>query len=141
MVGYRLMGGDVLVRARAKAPLYPVYPARLWIGRSILVGRKIPAAPRSLSRSRAALLCGTAAVASLIGATGHTFAQGVTTQFTVGGQVTAQHTFTLADLQALSPVVTENVSFLAGANTTNATFTGVSMFNLLNNVVGIRTTP
>ena len=36
-------------------------------------------------------------------------------------------------------MITENVSFLSGASSTTTTFTGVSLFNLLNNVVGLRT--
>jgi hypothetical protein len=92
-------------------------------------------------RSRAVLLSGTTALASLISMADQALAQGVTTQFAVGGQVTTPQTFNLSSLQALTPVITENVSFLAGSSTTNTTFTGVSMFNLLNNVVGLRLTP
>ena len=67
-------------------------------------------------------------------------AQGVTSSFLVGGNVTAPRTFTLPDLQSL-PAITENVSFLAGNSTTNTTFTGTGLFSLLNNTVGIKTNP
>src|SRR5262249_3884307 len=133
-----LTGSSVVVRACTGELSYPIRDSR---ARGEVTSLRDPIAVRVLSCTRAALLCGTASAACLIGSAHSTLAQGVTTQFTVGGQVTAPRTFKLSDLQALTPVVTENVSFLAGTSTTNATFTGVSMFNLLNNVVGIRIAP
>ena len=67
-------------------------------------------------------------------------ADGPTTQFTVGGQVTAPRTFTREDLQAL-PSQTQTDSFLSGNSSTTATFTGVPLWYLLNNVVGLRLDP
>src|SRR5262245_41307679 len=98
-----------------------------------------PRSRKSLSSSRAMLLSGTAALAVLVASAEPGLSQ-TTTSFTVGGQVNTPSTFTLSDLQAL-PATTENVTFLAGSSTTTTTFTGVSMYYLLNNVVGIRTTP
>ncbi|MBV9826075.1 MAG: autotransporter domain-containing protein [Alphaproteobacteria bacterium] len=65
------------------------------------------------------------------------WAQGVTSSFTVGGNVTTPQTFKLPQLQAL-PSLAENVSFIAGTSTTNTTFTGPTLYSLLNNTVGIK---
>src|SRR5215471_2624775 len=89
---------------------------------------------------RAPLLSGTAAVALLLGCPNAAFADGPTTSFTVTGNVLAPQTFNLVRLQAL-PAVTENVSFLAGNSTTSSAFTGVPLFSLLNDTVGIKTDP
>ncbi|WP_375456810.1 autotransporter domain-containing protein [uncultured Methylobacterium sp.] len=67
-------------------------------------------------------------------------ADGPTTQFTVGGQVTAARTFQLSDLQAL-PAQTQTVSFLNGNSSTTTTFTGPTLWSLLNDTVGLRLDP
>src|SRR5215467_13567577 len=72
-----------------------------------------------LGNGRAVLLSGTAALASLISFGSPAYSQGVSTEFTVGGQVTAPRTFTLPDLQAL-PATTLNVTFLAGSSPVTA---------------------
>jgi hypothetical protein len=87
-------------------------------------------------RSSRDVLSGTAIVASLVGGA-QASAQGVTAQFSVGGQVNTPRTFNLSDLQALTPIVTENANFLAGSSTTSATFMGIP-FILINNVVGLK---
>ncbi|HEX3863348.1 MAG TPA: autotransporter domain-containing protein [Stellaceae bacterium] len=89
---------------------------------------------------RAALLSSVAGPVLLLGFSGVAAAQGVTTSFSVGGNVVAPQSFNLGKLQAL-PSTTENVSFLAGSSTTKTTFTGTSLFNLLNTTVGIKVNP
>src|SRR5215475_11118702 len=90
-----------------------------------------------LGSGRAALLSGTAALVSLISFGSPAYSQGVSTEFTVGGQVIAPRTFTLPDLQAL-PATTLNVTFLAGSSSVTTTFTGPQMWTLLNSTVGLR---
>jgi hypothetical protein len=58
-------------------------------------------------------------------------------QFTVFGDVTSPRTFTYADLSGL-PSVTQSVTYQAGGSTVNTTFTGVNLWSLLNDVVGLK---
>ncbi len=64
---------------------------------------------------------------------------GTTTQFALSGQVKTPGIYTLSSLQAL-PATTETVTYLAGGNPVTATFTGVSVWTLLN-AAGIVTNP
>jgi len=57
-------------------------------------------------------------------------------QFTVFGDVGGPQTFTYATLSAL-PSVTQTVTFQAGASTVTTTYTGVNLWTLLNDVVGL----
>ncbi|WP_449409286.1 autotransporter domain-containing protein [Methylobacterium komagatae] len=102
------------------------------------IARAVRSSPRA-GPFRLALLSGSALALSSAGPTiGR--AQVVTTQFTVGGQVSAPRTFTLADLQTL-PAQTQTDTFLSGTSSTTATFTGPTLFSLLNTVVGVRLDP
>ena len=94
--------------------------------------------PRSAGGKCRLLACGSAGFAALVGSYDVAAAQGVTSSFTVNGNVAKPQTFNLSALQAL-PSTTENVSFLTGTTPTNLTFTGVPLFTLLNNTVGIKT--
>lgn len=85
------------------------------------------------------LVSGTA-LGLLLGVEGPSMADGPTTQFTVGGQVTASQTFRLQDLEAL-PAQTQTVSFLSGNSSTTTTFTGPTLWSLLNTTVGLRLDP
>jgi DMSO/TMAO reductase YedYZ molybdopterin-dependent catalytic subunit len=60
-----------------------------------------------------------------------------TTEFTVTGDVTAPATYTLSDLQALPPA-TETVTFQTMSGPQTATFTGPTLWTLLN-TVGLQT--
>jgi hypothetical protein len=60
-------------------------------------------------------------------------------QFTVFGDVASPRTFTYASLSAL-PSVTMPVTFQAGSTTVSTTYTGVNLWDLLNDV-GIVTNP
>jgi DMSO/TMAO reductase YedYZ molybdopterin-dependent catalytic subunit len=55
---------------------------------------------------------------------------GTTTQFSLSGRVRNPAVYTLSSLEAL-PATTENVTYLAGGTPVHATFTGVSLWNLL----------
>src|SRR5580704_631640 len=83
-----------------------------------------------------ALTGGAAGLIALFGLNDSAAAQAVTSSVTVTGNVLNPQTFNLQALQAL-PASTENVSFLSGTTPTNTTFTGVPLFTLLNNTVGI----
>jgi autotransporter-associated beta strand protein len=83
------------------------------------------------------LVGGAAGVGALLGASDIAAAQ-VTTSLTVNGWVTSQQTFNLSGLMAL-PQTTENVTFLSGTTPTNSTFTGPTLWYLLNNAVGLKT--
>ena len=63
----------------------------------------------------------------------------VTTQFTVTGDVTAPATYNFSSLSALPPT-TETVTYLAGGTPVTTTFTGPTMWSLLN-TVGLITPP
>jgi DMSO/TMAO reductase YedYZ molybdopterin-dependent catalytic subunit len=63
----------------------------------------------------------------------------VTTQFTVTGDVTAPATYNFSRLSALPPT-TENVTYQSGGTTVNTSFTGPTLWSLLN-TVGLVTPP
>jgi len=63
----------------------------------------------------------------------------VTTQFTVTGDVTAPATYNFSSLSALPPT-TENVTYQSGGTTVNTSFTGPTLWSLLN-TVGLVTPP
>ena len=56
---------------------------------------------------------------------------GVSDQLTVSGQVADPQTFTAITLAALGPPTTETATFLAGAGSVTDTYTGVSLWTLL----------
>jgi hypothetical protein len=62
---------------------------------------------------------------------------GPTTQFTVTGDVVAPATYALSDLQALPPT-TESVTFQTMSGPQTGTFTGPTLWTLLN-TVGLQT--
>ena len=64
----------------------------------------------------------------------------VTSQLVIGGQVTSPRTFRFGDLQAL-PSQTQSVFFLSGSGSTTATFTGPTLWSVLNTTVGLRVDP
>jgi hypothetical protein len=59
-------------------------------------------------------------------------AGGPSTQFTVSGAVNASRTFALSDLQSFA-AVTQTVTYQTGTSSVTDTFTGVSLWDLLNN--------
>ena len=63
----------------------------------------------------------------------------VTTQFTVTGDVTAPATYNFSSLSAL-PSTTENVTYQSGGTTVNTSFTGPTLWSLMN-AVGLVTPP
>src|SRR5271155_5606228 len=63
----------------------------------------------------------------------------VTTQFTVTGDVTAPATCNFSSLSAL-PATTETVTYLSGGMPVTTSFTGPTMWSLLN-TVGMQTPP
>lgn len=63
----------------------------------------------------------------------------VTTQFTVTGDVTAPATYNFSSLSTL-PSTTENVTYQSGSTTVNTSFTGPTLWSLLN-TVGLVTPP
>lgn len=73
--------------------------------------------------------------ASLIAGTGG----GLSTQFTLSGQVSQTGTYNLAALQSL-PSATQAVTYRAGQSTVTGTFTGVPLWTLLSNA-GLITNP
>jgi DMSO/TMAO reductase YedYZ molybdopterin-dependent catalytic subunit len=75
----------------------------------------------------------------LAGSGRHADAGPVTTQFTVTGAVTAPATYTMSNLSALPPM-TENVTYQSGGTTVNTSFTGPTLWSLLN-TVGLVTPP
>jgi DMSO/TMAO reductase YedYZ molybdopterin-dependent catalytic subunit len=64
-------------------------------------------------------------------------------QFTVFGDVTSPRTFNYAQLSALPSTIqmTQTVTYLAGGSSVTTTFTGVNLWALLNDVVGVTTDP
>jgi DMSO/TMAO reductase YedYZ molybdopterin-dependent catalytic subunit len=75
----------------------------------------------------------------LAGSGWHADAGPVTTQFTVTGAVTAPATYTVSNLSAL-PATTESVTYQTGGGTQMGTFTGPTLWSLLN-AVGLQTPP
>ena len=58
-------------------------------------------------------------------------------QFAVFGDVKNPQTFTYAQLSAL-PSITKTVTFQSGSNSVTTTFTGVNLWTLLNDIVGLK---
>ena len=81
----------------------------------------------------------TAIVGAVMLAGSHADAGPVTTQFTVTGALTAPATYNFSSLSALPPT-TENVTYQSGGTTVNTSFTGPTLWSLLN-TVGLVTPP
>jgi hypothetical protein len=64
---------------------------------------------------------------------------GLSTQFTLSGEVAHPGTFTLPSLKAL-PATTETVTYISGSTPVTSTFTGVSLWTLLTDA-GVVTNP
>lgn len=87
------------------------------------------------------LTCRAAIVGAVLlaGSGGHADAGPVTAQFTVTGAVTAPATYTLSNLSAL-PATMESVTYQTGGGPQSGTFTGPTLWSLLN-TVGLQTPP
>jgi DMSO/TMAO reductase YedYZ molybdopterin-dependent catalytic subunit len=89
-----------------------------------------------MSSARSIFLAGLCGLALFTGAAWPAVAA-PTTQFTVTGDVTAPATYTLSNLSSL-PATTETVTYQTGGGPQSGTFTGPTMWSLLN-TVGLQT--
>jgi hypothetical protein len=80
----------------------------------------------------------TAAVVAMCTAASTAYSAVFSPQFTVFGDVAAPKTFDYASLSAITPSVTKTVTFQAGPSTVTTTYTGVNLWHLLNDVVGLK---
>ena len=73
----------------------------------------------------------TGAAVALMCVTGSVLGDGPSTQFSLTGAVDRPATYALTDLQAL-PAITQTVNFLGGGSNQTHTYTGASMWGIVN---------